>query len=82
MNSDELVALIPVNRYTAEKRKWKMPFPSLFMRLQEKTKGRILDMDLGVQADKPDAISEDDWRRFTETKTHVAGEWVDYFIEI
>ena len=33
MTSRELAAMIPVNRETAKKMDWKMPFPSLFQRL-------------------------------------------------
>ncbi|HEX5617130.1 MAG TPA: hypothetical protein VFX51_01845, partial [Solirubrobacteraceae bacterium] len=42
MTSRDLVAMIPVNRVTARKQGWNMPFPPLFKRLEEKTEGRIL----------------------------------------
>src|SRR4030095_8441412 len=48
MSSPELTAMVPVNRKTAKKMDWKMPFPALWKRLQEKTKGRVLDCDNGL----------------------------------
>ncbi|HEX8393541.1 MAG TPA: MBL fold metallo-hydrolase [Longimicrobium sp.] len=47
MNSPNLVALIPVDEGMAKKRKWKMPFCSLYERLKERTRGRILRADHG-----------------------------------
>ena len=40
MASSELAAMIPVNRVTAKKMDWLMPFPALLTRLVEKTHGR------------------------------------------
>ena len=45
MTSPELAAMVPVDRRTAKKMEWNMPFPSLFRRLSERTRGRILDLD-------------------------------------
>ncbi|HET6546924.1 MAG TPA: hypothetical protein VFG79_00615 [Solirubrobacter sp.] len=47
MTSPDLVAMIPVDRETARKKGWAMPFPPLFDRLTEKTRGRILDAEQG-----------------------------------
>src|SRR4029453_17414910 len=53
MASGELTAMIPVNRETAKKMEWLMPFPSLLQRLEEKTKGRVLDAELGLAEERP-----------------------------
>jgi len=46
MTHPDLVAMIPVDEKMArEKKKWNMPFPGLFKRLQEKTRGRIVRAD-------------------------------------
>ncbi len=51
MESPDLVAMIPVNRDMAKKRRWNMPFPPLLARLKEKCRGRVLAIDAPV----PDA---------------------------
>jgi len=56
MQSDELVAMIPVYEEQAHdqgKDGWEMPFPPLLTRLQEKTSGRIVRADKGVSATWP-----------------------------
>ena len=81
MSSDELAAMIPVSREMAKKMDWKMPFPSLFRRLQEKTSGRILDGDEGVKEKNPGQLSDLEWNRFV-ARTDVQENWVDYRIEL
>lgn len=81
MSSDELAAMIPVSRETAKKMDWKMPFPSLFRRLQEKTRGRILDLDEGVKNKNPGQLSAREWGQFV-ARTTVQKDWVDYRVEL
>lgn len=81
MSSQELAAMIPVSRETARKMDWKMPFPSLFQRLQEKTGGRILDLDEGVKTENPGRLSDREWRQFV-ARTTVKELWVDYRIDL
>jgi hypothetical protein len=76
MTSRDLVAMIPVNRETAHKKKWKMPFDSLFKRLLELTEGRVLDVDLGVAGTGSGAR----WKAFMKAKD-VEDLWIDYTIE-
>ena len=85
MTSEDLVAMVPVNRPTARKQGWKMPFPSLDKRLKELTRGRVLDAELGVPADKPSRVSDDDWNEFGAAAKVVDGEagetgWVEYVL--
>lgn len=50
MTSDELVAMIPVDEAVARKqgkKGWKMPADDLYKRLLEKTKSRIIRLDMG-----------------------------------
>ncbi|MEO7997779.1 MAG: MBL fold metallo-hydrolase [Gemmatimonadaceae bacterium] len=77
MESRELVAMIPVNRVTAKKMEWNMPFPSLFTRLKDKTQGRIIDAELGIEepADVPAAA----WKKF-KTKVKEGANWMEYTV--
>ena len=51
MTHEELVAMIPVDRtdsnLTKKKNPWKMPAANLYKRLKEKTRYRVLRMDMG-----------------------------------
>ena len=47
MTSRELAAMLPVDRPTARRMDWNMPYPELYRRLVEKTAGRVLDAELG-----------------------------------
>ena len=80
MASGELTAMIPVNRKTAEKMDWLMPFPGLLRRLEEKTKGRVLDAELGLAEERPEGWSAAAWQRFV-AKTDVQPLWIDYTLE-
>jgi hypothetical protein len=80
MASGDLAAMIPVNRQTAKKMEWLMPFPSLFKRLEEKTKGRVMDAELGVADTRPAGSSAAAWKEFT-AKTDVQPLWIDYTLE-
>ena len=52
MNSNELIAMIPVNQDMAKAKKWKMPFKPLLDALNDKTKDRVIIQD----EDFPDSI--------------------------
>jgi hypothetical protein len=80
MSRGDLTAMIPVNRKTAKKMDWQMPFPGLYDRLQEKTKGRILDAETGLENASPRGLSAAAWKRFL-AKTDVQRLWVDYVLE-
>ena len=69
-----------VNRETAKKMEWLMPFPSLLERLEEKTKGRVLDAELGLAADRPPGWTAAAWSGFV-AKTDVQPLWIDYTLE-
>ena len=81
MTSRELTAMLPVDRTTAKKMDWNMPFPTLFRRLQEKTAGRILDLEKGVPPAPPEGTSDREWARFLD-RTEVQLDWVDYRVEL
>jgi hypothetical protein len=81
MSSRELTAMLPVHRTTARKMDWKMPFPTLYRRLLEKTKGRILDLETGVPDGPPSGTSDREWARFI-AQTAVSPDWVDYRVEL
>jgi glyoxylase-like metal-dependent hydrolase (beta-lactamase superfamily II) len=80
MTSGELTAMIPVNHKTAEKMDWLMPFPALLRRLVEKTNGRVIDAELGLDDAKPHKLPAAAWGRFL-ARTDVQPGWIDYTIE-
>src|SRR5262249_30825870 len=81
MSSRELTALLPVDRTTAKKKDWKMPFPSLYRRLQEKTNGRILDLESGLPEQPINDRNDVEWERFL-ARTEVRPEWIDYHVDL
>src|SRR5712691_1582088 len=80
MASSELAAMIPVNRVTAKKMDWLMPFPALLARLVEKTHGRVMDAERGLDDAAPKDLSDAAWDRFI-ARTDVQSGWVDYTLE-
>ena len=80
MASNELAAMIPVNRVTARKMDWLMPFPALLTRLVEKTHGRVMDAERGLDDAAAQDLSDADWARFI-ARTDVQPGWVDYTLE-
>lgn len=80
MASGELAAMIPVNRVTAQKMDWLMPFPALLTRLQQKTHGRVLDAERGLDDAAPQELSAAAWQKFVG-RTDVQPGWVDYTLE-
>ena len=81
MKSDELAAMLPVDRGMAEKMEWAMPFPALFDRLKQQSRGRILDLEKGV-ANAPAAnMNEREWARFL-ARTEVTDDWIDLHVEL
>ncbi len=80
MASNELAAMIPVNRVTAKKMDWLMPFPALLTRLVEKTHGRVMDAERGLDDATAQDLSDADWARFL-ARTDVQPGWVDYTLE-
>ena len=80
MASNELAAMIPVNRVTAKKMDWLMPFPALLTRLVEKTHGRVMDAERGLDDAAAQDLSDADWARFI-ARTDVQPGWVDYTLE-
>jgi hypothetical protein len=80
MASSELAAMIPVNRVTAKKMDWLMPFPPLLTRLVEKTHGRVMDAERGLDDAAPQDLGDAAWKAFV-ARTDVQPGWVDYTLE-
>ncbi|MGZ8693363.1 MAG: hypothetical protein ACXWZT_11610, partial [Gaiellaceae bacterium] len=80
MASGELAAMIPVNRETAKKMEWLMPFPALLTRLVEKTHGRVMDAERGLDDAAPQKLGDAAWKRFV-ARTDVQPGWVDYTLD-
>ncbi len=81
MTSDELTAMLPVDRVTAEKMEWAMPFPSLFARLQASCKGRVLDLQDGLPKERPATQSERAWQGFLD-RVVVTDDWIDLRVDL
>jgi hypothetical protein len=77
MTSPELAAMIPVDRRTAKKLDWNMPFPTLYAKLSTKTRGRILDLERGAPSERPPDVTEHEWTQFLKS-TDVQEGWIDY----
>lgn len=80
MSNGDLTALVPVNRVTANKMKWLMPFPALLSRLIEKTNGRVIDAERGLDAASPQGLSTAAWNDFV-ARVDVQEGWIDYTLE-
>jgi hypothetical protein len=80
MTSDALTAMIPVNRVSAKKMGWDMPFPALFTRLEKGCHGRILDLEKGIFEGTPGAPPPD-WGRFPG-RAETADDWLDLHIDL
>jgi len=80
MVSEHLTAMIPVNRESAKKMDWNMPFPSLFGRLEERCRGRILDLEKGILATAAGATPPE-WNPFPG-KAESTDDWLDLHINM
>jgi hypothetical protein len=79
MTSPELAAMIPVDRRTAKKLDWNMPFPTLYARLSTKTRGRIIDLERGAPSERPPDVTEREWTQFLKSMD-VQEDWIDYWV--
>jgi len=67
MESDELVAMIPLDQTVAKNKEWTMPAPGLYARLIEKTRGRVVRSDTGWPEDKHiPADKQAEWKALRE----------------
>ena len=57
MTHRELAALVPVDRRMAALRRWRMPHPPLYQRLQKLTQGRVVLADAGSAAGDQAALA-------------------------
>lgn len=80
MTSSDLIALLPVDRTTAAKMEWKMPFSTLYRRLGEKTRGRILECDRGAPARSAVQLGDTDWESFNG-RVSPDKLWIDCWID-
>jgi len=83
IDNRDLVALLPVDEAMAHGKRWDMPFPPLFERLQQKTGGRIIRCDSGVPQ-KPavaagSVLTGQEWKKFQDA-VKTADRYVDYYI--
>ena len=67
MTNDDLIAMVPLDKATAIKKKWPMPWPKLRSALLASTKGRMLQVDDKALPDKtvaPAGTNPTLWKRF------------------
>lgn len=71
MISDDLVAMIPVDRPTAESQKWEFPYPPLWDALKQKCSGRVLLADTDdmteIRPDLRKMLSSQELRKFEKS---------------
>jgi hypothetical protein len=83
MEQPDLVALIPVYEEQAAKmgkKGWAMPFPPLLVRLEEKTRGRVVRADTGLPQDAGE-LPADAWQAFcAQAVEDPGGLWIDYTV--
>lgn len=73
MTSPDLVAMIPLDEAFAGRKKWEMPFGTLYASLAIKTKGRILQADgklSPVAVEAANLRTEDDEQAYTSAVKH------------
>ena len=83
MTNNSLVALIPLDKKVAIKKKWPMPAEKLYERLLEKTRGNVLRSDLGWPADseRPDSVVTAEWKKPpSNVQLAVEKEYIDVTI--
>jgi hypothetical protein len=83
MTNNSLVALIPLDKEVAIKKKWPMPAEKLYERLLEKTRGNVLRSDLGWPADseRPDSVATAEWKKPpSNVQLAVEKEYIDVTI--
>jgi hypothetical protein len=77
MVRDDLAAMIPVDHNTAIKKGWNMPFPELYDRLEQKTRGRVMRIDTGLPTRQDAAtLTDAEWQSFT-----LSASQTDLYIE-
>jgi hypothetical protein len=75
-----MVAFIPVDETMAVKKKWKMPFPGLYQALQERTRGRVARVDLGVPTTMPANSNKLEWAAFVKHTEQTTALYIDYCV--
>jgi len=65
MVHQDLAALVPVDKTMAERKRWNMPFPALYERLQQLARGRVLRADEDIPQ-RPEGVSAAEWKRFVD----------------
>jgi hypothetical protein len=70
MESPDLVAMIPVHRETAKDQEWEFPYPPLYKRLKEKSRGRVLLADFKsfqeIAKEAQKNLLPEEWEAFTK----------------
>lgn len=82
MTHPDLCALVPVDAEQARRKRWAMPFPPLHARLRERTGGRVLRADVGLEepaAGGPGGAAADEaFRR--RVRSDPDGLWIEVSI--
>jgi hypothetical protein len=82
MTNGDLIAMVPLDRATAIKKKWPMPWPKLRTSLVEATRGRMLQVDdkgLPTELPAPSGVDATVWKRFQQS---VSGNEVYFEVAI
>jgi len=91
MTRSDLVAMIPVDQKFAKNqgkndsqgkpKGWKMPYEKLLNSLKQKTKGRVLRIDLGVPGQADTTMTPIDWNEFEKNAKGSCDEYIEFTVE-
>jgi hypothetical protein len=82
MESEQLIALIPVDESQAQEKSWHMPYGPLYQRLLTKTQGRVLRADTGLPT-RPETVPTRIWEPFEQNISEDLSErklWVQVIV--
>ena len=80
MVRDDLVAMLPVDHTMAVKKGWNMPFPDLYTRLGQKTRGRVMRIDTGLPTrQEAFTLTDAEWQAYVGS-TAQTDLYIDYFL--
>ena len=80
MTHRDLVALVPVDEAQAAKKRWAMPFGPLRRRLRERTGGRVVRADVGIEPPAEDDPPAGGVDADFEARVDVQELWIDYVL--
>ena len=82
MTNEDLIAMVPLDKATAIKKKWPMPWPKLRTALLASTKGRMLQVDDKALPDKTGTPTESTTATWKKFQSSVSGNEMYFEVTI